>query len=140
MCRLYVGREQVLLREEEESSSSNSSKESSHKTRKKSQKHRKWICSAMWNIEYNSDTEVIRKERHAIKRKTSIPHLYLLKIVWHKIWFKKCKIKSWMSIRILRFWLKYFKFFTMMENLWNTLNREGSFPGGAKNPACQCRV
>ena len=65
VCRLSVGREQVLLKERrrrKRSSSSKSSKESSHKIWKKSQEHRKWICSAMWKTEHNSGTKEIRKK------------------------------------------------------------------------------
>ena len=36
--------------------------------------------------------------------------------------------------RILRFWLKYFKFFTMMEKSMKYLSTGKGFPGGAKNP------
>ena len=36
--------------------------------------------------------------------------------------------------QILRFWLKYFKIFTMMEESMKYLSTGKGFPGGAKNP------
>ena len=41
--------------------------------------------------------------------------------------------------QILRFWLKYFKFFIMMEESMKYLSTGKGFPGDAKNPPANAR-